>query len=994
LLSLAKLGPGVVDYLEEMVAQGVEEYYVNAKEAPGQWLGRSLRHLELDGTVDGDEFRRVLSHTHPATGNRLTDGMSSPKVVGFDATFCAPKSVSLLFALGAREASNEVRNSHDIAVRQAFDVLQSVARGRRDHNGIRLVEGDGLLAAAYRHRTSRAAEPHLHTHVVIPNLVYAPEDQRWSALDARPLYAWCKPAGHLYQAQLRYELARRLGVRWQPITKGMAEVAGFERTVLRAFSTRRRDIEDELERGGLSGAKAAQQAAYKTRTPKDHSVDGSRLLASWHQQANALGLDQRALDRVIGRGQDVVVPVVGSADAGTLYARLASPCGLTAKRSTFDVRHVIEAICNALPNGAPVSSVLELAAGFLASEHVIPLDIDRTSAMRRTDGTLVPSVDGLMRFTTPEMIVTEQQLLARAALRRHDHAGATAIEALDRAIAECRTLSDEQVAMVRTICRSGAGVEVVEGIAGSGKTTALRAAARAWTSSGYGVRGCALAARAAARLHDGTGIPSCTLDRLLSSLNRGESCLTTRHVVVVDEAAMVGTRKLHELLDHADRSGAKVVLIGDPRQLPEIDAGGAFAGLNRTLGGASLTTNRRQRESWERAALQQLRAGDADAALNAYRNRGRIHEYDDARAQMVRVWCDRRLVGEDCVMLAVRVQDVEDLNCRARRELQHRGQLRTDEIAIGDRRFTTGDEVLALRNDYAIGVLNGTRMTVEYIDHRRGRLYCVDDHQQVARVPLSYIVAGDLAHAYAMTVHKAQGATVDQALVLADDTMAAEHAYTALSRASVRTDIYVETSPPYDREAHAPTISEPAANRLRTAISRTIAQRLAVDQAAQPLVPVEALMAERRLVEAQLTPRPPDHRSELHNLLRQIRTVRESRVNAIERQQNARQELERLGSIGRLVHRHDRKTLENLEQWGATDVEHLNSRLVPLIGQYRALTIEQREVDRWERNHQPQLQRIGEIDRAIALRHLAARSLQREPPSRPHAPERSLGLEL
>jgi conjugative relaxase-like TrwC/TraI family protein len=280
-LSLAKLAAGGVEYYEQMVAQGVEEYYANAKEAPGQWLGSSLTHLGLDGTVDGDEFRRVLSGTHPSTGARLTDGKSVPKVVGFDATFCAPKSASLLFALGAPEVSNEVRNAHDVAVREAFEMLQSLARGRRDRNGTRLVAGDGLLGAAYRHRTSRAAEPHLHTHVVVPNLVFAHEDQRWSALDARPLYSWCKPVGHLYRAQLRYELTTRLGVRWEPSVKGLAEMSGFDPRVLRAFSTRRREIEQELEDAGRWDAKAAQRAAYRTRAPKDPNLDCSGLLESW-----------------------------------------------------------------------------------------------------------------------------------------------------------------------------------------------------------------------------------------------------------------------------------------------------------------------------------------------------------------------------------------------------------------------------------------------------------------------------------------------------------------------------------------------------------------------------------------------------------------------------------------------------------------------------------------------------------------------------------------
>src|SRR2546423_1419285 len=353
-----------------MVARGIEEYYTAAKEAPGQWIGDSADALGLDGVVNADAFRAVLAHAHPETEEELTDGKSLPKVPGFDATFCAPKSASLLFALGDPETSNQVRNAHDVALREAFDVLQSVARGRRDRGGLRVVEGQGLIGAAYRHRTSRAAEPHLHTHVVIPNLVYAPEDQRWSALDARPLYSWCKPVGYLYNAQLRYELTCRLGVRRSPVTKGMAEMQGFSMPLLRAFSTRRREIEAKLETTGRSGAKAAQKAAYATRRPKDDTIDGAELLRSWRTKAADLGLDERTLRQLVREGRRTSVPMIGSPEADALYAWLARPEGLTAKRSTFDVRHVIEGICDALPYGGRVEQVLALADGFLASDHV------------------------------------------------------------------------------------------------------------------------------------------------------------------------------------------------------------------------------------------------------------------------------------------------------------------------------------------------------------------------------------------------------------------------------------------------------------------------------------------------------------------------------------------------------------------------------------------------------------------------------------------------
>jgi conjugative relaxase-like TrwC/TraI family protein len=995
LLTLAKLGPGAVEYFEQMVARGVEEYYLNAKEAPGQWLGDSLEHLGLDGTVDGDEFHRVLAHAHPADGTRLTDGKSEPKVVGFDATFGAPKSASLLFALGPRAASNEVRNAHDIAVREAFDVLQSLARGRRDHAGSRLVAGDGLVAAAYRHRTSRAAEPHLHTHVVIANLVYAPEDRRWSALDARPLYSWCKPVGYLYNAQLRYELTTRLGVRWSRAAKGMAEIDGFDTKVLRAFSTRRRDIESDLDATGRSGAKAAQKAAYRTRKPKNLDLDGEGLLALWEQRAADHGLDRRGFAKILNHPRVALVPTVGTQEADALYRWLARPDALTAKRSTFDVRHVIEAICEALPDGGRVQDVLALADGFLSSAHVIALDIDDRPTLRRNDGQLVPSGDALVRFTTPEMVATEQRLLVRAAERRDERSGIVRHEPTEAALVAARMLSDEQSRMVRTLCGSGAGIDIVEGVAGSGKTTALAVAAQAWTGCGYRVHGCALAARAAARLEDATAIPSCSLDRLLRSVARGEIRLGARDVVIVDEAAMVGSRKLHELFDHTDRACAKVVLIGDPRQLPEIDAGGAFAALQRMLGGPVLSLNRRQRESWERDALRQLRDGDTDLALDAYRTHGQVHEPDDARGAMVDAWLHARAVGDDVIMLAPTIAAVEDLNRRARHQLQAVGALGPDQIELGGRRFAIGDEVLALRNAYDMDVLNGSRFTIERIDIRRHELHCADSSGQIASVSFGYADAGHLAHAYAMTIHKAQGATVEHALVLVDETMASEHAYTALSRARGRTDLFVDFGTSIEHEAHAPPPSSTVtSDRLAATVNRSAAQRLAIDQTPMPLVPLEALREERSQLQQQLANRPSDNSIVLRRLGERISSTRQSLEQAQWRRDNAQQKLEQLGPVRRRVHRRDRVQIERLEQSAADNIERLTAELTPMTLRHGALTRTQRERTRWEQQHQPELDRVVELDRAIRMHEVASRSPGIEPPTRTRGVEPGLELGL
>ena len=248
---------------QNTVADGVEEYYTGAGEAAGIWVGRGSDAVGLVGEVAPDDLRAVLGARDPRTGAAL--GRSNRKLPGFDLTFSAPKSTSLLFALGGTDAATDVRGAHDAAVLAALGWLEAEACWvRRGKDGVQQLPGEGFIAAAFRHRTSRAGDPQLHTHVLIANAARGP-DGRWSALDARPLLAAARTAGFLYQAVLRRELVQRLGVEWGPVRKGMAELAGVPAAVLRAFSRRRAEIEHRLDELGVSSREARELANLATR---------------------------------------------------------------------------------------------------------------------------------------------------------------------------------------------------------------------------------------------------------------------------------------------------------------------------------------------------------------------------------------------------------------------------------------------------------------------------------------------------------------------------------------------------------------------------------------------------------------------------------------------------------------------------------------------------------------------------------------------------------
>jgi conjugative relaxase-like TrwC/TraI family protein len=740
MMSIGKLAPGQQQYYLDTVAHGAEEYDTGAKEAPGQWLGVGASYLGLEGEVDAETLHDVLRGCDPRTGAALTRAQGAPSVPGFDATFCAPKSVSLFFALGAPEVSNEVRSAHDAAVHRALGALESVAaRGRRGKAGVEQVAADGFVAAAFRHRTSRAGDPQLHTHVVLANLVHAPQDDRWSALDARPMYSWAKTVGYLYES----ELTRRLGVAWSAPRHGIADIAGIPERVLRAFSRRRQQIEAHLERVGRTGARAAQVAAYSTREAKHAEAVPEAAVAEWHQRARAEGLDAPAITNALNRATTVPPPAPGSDSAEALFARLASSDGLTAQHAMFGRREVLQAVAQSLPAGADIEAITDLSDAFLASRHVIALAQARglrsSDVIRRRDGIVVSTGADQARWTTPEMLAVEVRVVENATQRRRDRVAIVAPDHVRTALAARRSLSREQTRLVRSITRSGAGVDVVEGAAGTGKTYALAAAREAWEGSGHHVTGCALAARAAAELEQGSGIPSQTIHRLFRRLDDPRRApLGPTDVLVVDEAAMVGTRTLARLLDHAAAGGAKVVLVGDHHQLPAIDAGGAFAGLARRLGATRLHDNRRQLAAWERRALARLRGGATDRALADYATHGRIRispTTDGARTRMVDDWLRSRLDGREATMLAAHTRDVSELNRLAREQLQSAGRLGPNNIRIADRPFAVGDEIIATSNDYDLGVLNGTRGTITKIDDRAGLITASTDRGTIVDFP-------------------------------------------------------------------------------------------------------------------------------------------------------------------------------------------------------------------------------------------------------------------
>ncbi|MDE2110250.1 MAG: Ti-type conjugative transfer relaxase TraA [Alphaproteobacteria bacterium] len=393
------------------------------------------------------------------------------------------------------------------------------------------------------------------------------------------------------------------------------------------------------------------------------------------------------------------------------------------------------------------------------------------------------------RFTTREMIEAEQRLHRAAELmaekERHEVGDRECEAALARAEARDLVLSAEQAGALAHVT-DGRDLGVVVGYAGTGKSAMLGVAREAWEAAGYEVRGVALSGIAAENLESGSGIASRTIASLEHGWGQGRDVLTSRDVLVIDEAGMVGTRQLERVLSHAAEAGAKVVLVGDPQQLQSIEAGAAFRSIFERHGGAEIGEVRRQREDWQRDATRDLATGRTGDAIHAYDMHGMVHAAptrEQARDDLIDRWDRERQASPDRsrIILTHTNDEVRALNEAARWRMREAGELGEDvgvTVERGVRSFASGDRVMFLQNERGLGVKNGTLGTVEQVSERSMSVR-TDDGRSVSFDPKDY---DRIDHGYAATIHKAQGMTVDCTHILATPGLDAHGSYVALSR--------------------------------------------------------------------------------------------------------------------------------------------------------------------------------------------------------------------
>ena len=825
-------------------------------------------------------------------------------VAGYDLTFSPVKSVSALWAIAPLSVAEQIEAAHDAAVAEVLEWLQDNATfTRTGAGGVAQVDTEGLIAAAFTHRDSRAGDPDLHTHVAISNKVsYVDANgvRRWLALDGQPLHRVTVAASELYNTRLEAHMIAALGVRFVEQSRGrgkrpVREIEGMSNELMSRWSSRRAAIKvrtAELakkfqadhgrEPTNVEIIALAQQATLESREAKHEPRSLAEQRHVWRTHAvEVLGRNgvHRMLGRVLAgpeRARDT--PVIDedwvASRAGELIATVSE------SRSTWQRHHVrAEALRMARAHEVShdVALVERLTDTALGEAFCVPharvtdAEVGEPVALRRGDGSSVYSRHGVELFTSRQTLAAERRILA--AVHRCDGRAATAADvelALADSAARGRALNPGQTALVSEMATCGRRVALALAPAGTGKTTAMAALAHAWRSSGGHVIGLAPTADAAIVLGEDLDATTDTLDKYVFSTDPANTIYTAPPtwfdqvgpdtLIIVDEAGKAATAGLDTMISDALRKGASVRLVGDDGQLSSISAGGVLRDIAETTDALTLSEVVRFKSPAEAAAGLALHDADP-AGIGFYIDHHRVHVgTDETAADMAyQAWRADLAAGADSILLAPTNDVINELNARAR----------ADRLAADPTAATGPSVVLADELHASVGDTIRTRKNARWIRIgrndfvRNGYRYAITEvltdggvkarHLRSGRIvtlPADYLAA-HVTLGYAATIDSAQGLTAGRrdtkgsCHIVGSDMLTRQHLYVAMTRATDENHLYLSTSEADPHRLLSPKATHPdtAVDVLTRALARDGAQVSATTAARTAADPAARLQA-------------------------------------------------------------------------------------------------------------------------------------------------------
>ena len=809
------------DYLTREVATSRHDYYTGTGEAPGVWAGSGRHELELDGVVDADDMAalygsfidpRTSPDAQPAGGPPVMapvlvgEGLhADPKVLNrgavnervleqvaaFDVTFSPSKSVSVLWATATNyQERATVVAAHESAVTAGLAYLEANAGHTRvGRNGVRRMGTSGFVIAQFRHRTARSTrpgervgDPQLHSHCAILNRVRG-VDGRWRTLDGEAIYRHSHAAGALYAAVLERELSDRLGVSW--VAPGdrvpMREIASIPGEVIARFSSRREQVLDHFEqllvewvqvhgRTPTRGERAGMldEAAVRSRSAKRKGNE-TDLHDRWRAQCTAG--EQTAIDSAAGCQ---LATDGGRMPAGSVELAEAVVASLHEQRSWWTRTHVFAEVARLVQD--PTVETIELEVERIIA-GCVELEPDRDHQYAQHDKT---------KFTSTTIKAAEQRVLTAA-----EQPAPWTVEPLTTV-----GLGEDQTEAVTAICAGDYQVATVIGPAGSGKTTMLTAAANSYRSAGRPVTVLTLSAAAARVVTEETGLPASTI----AAWRVGQVRLPRKGLVIIDEASMVPTLTLDQLIRVATAYDCRIAMVGDYAQMGAPEAGGLLRDLAALPSATHMTAVRRFHQPWERDASKQLRRRDRTIA-DVYEQRGRLIGVTthNGVATVTDAWLDDILAGNDSIIVVNTSAEAASVSARCQQLLASNGLLgETAGVGVGQTPICVGDLVQTRLNTNTIATSDGTRVLNRDVwrvtgSNAAGDLLAAHTRTAVtAEIPAGY-ARDHVVLAYATTIAGAQGRTLDTGHVLVTAHTTVGSLYVGMTRGRQANHAYVIT---------------------------------------------------------------------------------------------------------------------------------------------------------------------------------------------------------
>lgn len=784
----------------------------------GEWWGTGAALLGLEGVVK-EEHLKALFNGYGPYGRPLVQTAGRIHQPGWDLVFSLIKSGSVLWSQ-VPELRPIIEELHRQAVHTALNYATEVAIYTRRGKGGKILEHALPIVAIFPEGLSRELQPQIHSHSTLLNVAGRASDSTFGTILSKPFFQHKLTIGAVYQAEVAYLFRKVLGLRLEEDEVAF-RIAGVPQELVEDYSKRSQQIREKLDSVGYHSAKAAAIAALDTRKAEPESPPSLDELLKGFEETNARrGFTTAKALRLLGQ----CAPPQDHPNLGPHIAEAMNE--LLKIQSHFSEQELIrETAREVMVQGVPALEIISQVRTFLRENpEIVPLESKGLEPL----------------FSTRETIDLERKTLAsiRKGRRstRHVVDRQLARQIIDKELPLHPGLTDDErkrnveqrKAAFQLTTRPG-DVHVLEGWAGAGKTYVLNVCKKIWEKAGHHVTAMALSGVVAEKLQEDTGIESATIALRLLQLNRRadmrfhhkrqlkrlltgkrtyayrgrEFRLTRNHVVLIDEAAMNGTRRLAELLRHIRSVGAKLVLVGDRRQLQPIEAGGLFPAVADITNKAELKHVVRQKEepwdpnpTWHRQAGKLIAAGHTAQALKLFAERGRLSVLDDrrlAKLAIVRDWSVEGIANPiDHVILAGTREEVSSLNAMCQNARIAADAIGSVHVPIADCNFCVGDVVIFKKTSKTLQVRNGSRGTILSFNRLRGTI-AVQLHAKKRTVIIPYRSYTDIVLGYASTTHAMQGATIPSVYVLLGGSLQDRHlSYVQTTRASESTRLYVD----------------------------------------------------------------------------------------------------------------------------------------------------------------------------------------------------------